>query len=62
MAVDYEYKQVTFLPRVSRAEIRRVLTDDAEYGDWELTRMTVYWGGVRRAEVRRRVIRVQRTA
>ena len=40
----------------------QALTDEAEYGHWELTRMSLYWGGVRRAEIRRRVIRVSRTA
>ncbi|AKT51932.1 DUF5703 family protein [Arsenicicoccus sp. oral taxon 190] len=59
---DYEYRTMTFGRDATRAEIRRALTDEAEYGHWELTRMSLYWGGVRRAEIRRRIIRVTRTA
>ncbi|MTB71456.1 hypothetical protein GGG17_05630 [Arsenicicoccus sp. MKL-02] len=59
---EYEYRTVTFRRDASRGEIRQALTDEAEYGHWELTRMSLYWGGVRRAEIRRRVIRVTRTA
>jgi uncharacterized protein DUF5703 len=59
---EYEYRVLTFPRDVSRAEIRRSLGDHAEYDHWELARTVVYEGGIRRAWLRRRVIRVQRTA
>ena len=60
--VEYEYRVLTFPRDVSRAEIRRALGDHAEYDHWELARTVVYVGGTRRAWLRRRVIRVHRTA
>lgn len=60
--VEYEYQVVVFPRDASRGEVRRVLTEHAEYGHWELSRMLIYWGGARRAWLRRRIIRVQRTA
>ena len=59
---EYEYRVLTFPREVTRSEIRRSLGDHAEYDHWELARTVVYEGGVRRAWLRRRVIRVQRTA
>jgi hypothetical protein len=38
-----------------------MLTEEAEYGRWELSRVRLYAGGVRRVWLRRRIIRVQRT-
>jgi hypothetical protein len=59
--VEYEYR-VLQLPRtISRAESRRLLTEHAEYGQWELSRVRLYSGGHRRVWLRRRIIRVQRT-
>lgn len=60
--VEYEYRVLTFPREVSRADIRRSLGEHAEYDHWELARTVVYVGGIRRAWLRRRVIRVQRTA
>lgn len=59
---EYEYRIVTFRPEVSRADMRQQLTDFAEYERWELARVVLYWGGLRRAWLRRRIIRVRRTA
>ena len=59
---EYEYRVLTFPRNVSRAEMRRSLGEHAEYDHWELARTVVYVGGVRRAWLRRRVIRVRRTA
>lgn len=58
---EYEYRTVVFPPNVKRADWRKALTDEAEYGDWELTTLSVYLGGVRKALVRRRVIKVELT-
>lgn len=61
-SVEYEYRVVTFGRNVSRSDIRRSLGEQAEYAHWELARSVVYVGGTRRAWLRRKVIRVQRTA
>ncbi|HRW17241.1 MAG TPA: DUF5703 family protein [Dermatophilaceae bacterium] len=60
--MEYEYRVLTFDRSVTRADIRRTLVEHAEYGRWELARSVVYLGGVRRTWLRRRIIRVQRTA
>lgn len=60
--IEYEYQVLTFRPEVSRAAVRRTLSEHAEYGHWELYRVRMYWGGFRRAWLRRKIIRVQRTA
>lgn len=60
--IEYEYQTLTFGREDSRSEVRRALTEQAEYGHWELYRVRVYWGGVRKAWLRRKIIRVQRTA
>jgi hypothetical protein len=60
--VEYEYRVLRFPKDVSRADIRKTLADEAEYGHWELHRTRVYLGGVRRTWLRRRVIRARRTA
>ncbi len=59
---EYEYQQL-YLPRgTSRQEARKLLTDHAEYGHWELARLRLFPDGSRRVVLRRRVIRVLRTA
>jgi hypothetical protein len=61
LMIDYEYR-VLQLPRsLSRSEARRLLTEHAEYGHWELSRVRLYAGGKRQVWLRRRIIRVQRT-
>jgi Family of unknown function (DUF5703) len=59
---DYEYQHL-YLPRgTSRSAARRLLTDHAEYGHWELARLRLFPDGSRRVVLRRRVIRAVRTA
>jgi hypothetical protein len=59
---EYEYQHL-YLPRgISRQEARRLLTDHAEYGHWELARVRLYAGGARQVWLRRKIIRVVRTA
>jgi hypothetical protein len=59
---EYEWQQI-YLPRgTTRGEARRLLTDHAEYGHWELARLRLFADGSRRVWLRRRVIRVARTA
>ncbi|TWE12747.1 DUF5703 family protein [Rudaeicoccus suwonensis] len=59
---EYEFRVLTFPRDTSRADVRQALTDHAEYGHWELARTRVYMGGARRVWLRRRIIRVARTA
>jgi hypothetical protein len=58
---QYSYL-VVYLPRgTSRDAARRILTDHAEHGDWELTRLRLYADGSRKATLRRQIIRAVRT-
>jgi hypothetical protein len=53
---------VVHLPRgTSREAARRILTDHAEYGAWELARLRLYADGSRKITLRRRIIRAVRT-
>ncbi|WP_434974868.1 DUF5703 family protein [Streptosporangium saharense] len=59
--LDYSYL-VLHLPRgTSRDVARRILTEHAEYGDWELDRLRLYPDGRRDIRLRRKIIRVTRT-
>jgi hypothetical protein len=52
---------VLYLPRgTSREAARRILTDHAEYGNWELSRLRLYPDGSRKATLRRMIIRQSR--
>lgn len=58
---EYAYLLV-YLPRgMTRDAARRVLTDHAEYGEWELSRLRLYADGSRKVTLRRKIIRVVRT-
>lgn len=58
---EYAYLMV-YLPRgTSREGARRILTDHAEYGNWELSRLRLYPDGSRKATLRRLIIRQSRT-
>lgn len=58
---EYSY-MVLYLPRdVPREDARRILTDHAEYGHWELARMLRNADGSRKATLRRQIIRPART-
>jgi hypothetical protein len=59
---EYEYRVLTLPRAISRSQVQRLLTDHAEYGHWELTRVQLYMGGSRRVWLRRRIVRVVRTA
>jgi hypothetical protein len=59
--VEYSY-MVLNLPRgTSRDAARRILTDHAEYGQWELSRLRLFADGRRKVTLRRKVIRAVRT-
>ncbi|HEY5988669.1 MAG TPA: DUF5703 family protein [Streptosporangiaceae bacterium] len=58
---EYSYV-VLYLPRgTSRDAARQILTNHAEYGEWELTRLRLYADGSRKATLRRQIIRPIRT-
>ena len=58
---EYSYL-VLYLPRGMPTDAaRRILTDHAEYGHWELARMRLNPDGSRKATLRRQIIRQVRT-
>ena len=57
----YEYRVLTLPRTTSRNDARRLLTEEAEYGRWELARTVLYAGGERRVWLRRKIIRVRST-
>jgi hypothetical protein len=59
--VEYEYLVLSFGREVGRNDIRRQLTEHAEYGRWELERTRTYLGGRTRTWLRRRIIRPRRS-
>jgi hypothetical protein len=61
MSADYEYRVISLPRGTSRSDARRLLTEHAEYGRWELARVQISFGGARRVWLRRRIIRVERT-
>jgi hypothetical protein len=62
MMADFSYLEL-YLPRgTTRDGARRILTDHAEYGRWELARLALYADGSRKATLRRQIIRPARTS
>lgn len=57
----YEFRVVTVDRTTSRSELRTLLSQEAEYGHWELARTLLYVGGTRKVWLRRRVQRVPST-
>lgn len=58
---QYEYRVLTIPRSTSRGDARRLLTEQAEYGRWELARTSLYAGGDRKVWLRRKIIRVRST-
>lgn len=58
---QYEVRVLTLPRSTSRGDVRRLLTEEAEYGRWELSRLRLYVGGDRKVWLRRRIIRVRST-
>ena len=61
VVADYEYLVLSFGRETDRSDIRRALTDHAEYGHWELARSVTYMGGRSKTWLRRKIIRARRT-
>ncbi len=57
----YETRVLTLPRESSRNDVRRLLTEHAEYGRWELARLCLYQGGERKVWLRRKIIRVRST-
>ncbi|WP_448071898.1 DUF5703 family protein [Georgenia yuyongxinii] len=60
-ATYYEYRTLTLPGSLGRGDVRRRLTEEAEYGRWELARTRVYIGGSRKVWLRRKAMRVAST-
>jgi hypothetical protein len=59
---EYEIREITVPRDLSRSALVRLLTEQAEHGHWELARLRLYPDGHRRVWLRRRSIKVARTA
>ncbi|MDR2722808.1 MAG: DUF5703 family protein [Cellulomonadaceae bacterium] len=57
----YEYRVMTIHRDIPMPDATKQLTDEAEYGRWELARTVIYLGGMRRVWLRRKIIRVTST-
>jgi hypothetical protein len=57
---EYETWRLDFPRTATRAEVRKILTEHAEYGRWELWRVRRYVDGRSRVWLRRRRYRVAR--
>lgn len=60
-SVEYEVERVRLGRHVSRGAVRQLLTDQAEYGGWELARLRRYRDGTRDVWIRRKIIRAVAT-
>lgn len=56
-----QWRVVDIPTSITRAEATQILSEQAEYGRWELARSLVFVGGARRVWLRRRSMRVERT-
>ena len=61
LMTEYEVRHLVLPRGTSRGAARRLLTEQAEYGGWELSRLLLYPDGSRKVWLRRRIIRVART-
>ncbi len=59
--MEYEFQRFSLPRTIPRSAVRRMLTDHAEYGGWELARLRLFPDGTRKIELRRRIIRVRST-
>jgi hypothetical protein len=57
--MEYEFQRFQLPRTMGRSAVRRLLTERAEYGGWELARLRLYADGTRKVELRRRIIRVR---
>lgn len=60
LPLEYETWRIDYPRAATRSQIRRDLTDHAEYGRWELWRVVRFVDGRCRVWLRRRRVRVAR--
>ena len=60
--MEYEFCRLSLPRGTSRSTAQRLLTEQAEYGRWELHRLRLYPDGTRRVVLRRAIIRAVRTS
>jgi hypothetical protein len=60
--VEYEYRDLHFGRESTRRAVVQVLNEQAEYGRWELARVRLTPDGRRTVRLRRKLMRVARTA
>lgn len=60
-ASHFEFREVRIPRTTPPGDARRMLTEAAEYGRWELARSSLYVGGERRVWLRRRIMKVAST-
>jgi len=58
---EYSYLILNLPRSTSRDVVRRILTDHAEYGNWELATLRLAADGSRTATLRRKIIRPGRS-
>ncbi len=61
-SATWEYREFSFPRGTSIQEARTALTEEAEYGHWELARVRIFRNGGRRVWLRRKTYAVSRTA
>nr|WP_277745810.1 DUF5703 family protein [Nocardioides yefusunii] len=61
-AAEWEYRSLRYERDLSRSAVTRLLVEQAELGGWELSRTRIAPDGTRSVLLRRKVIRVVRTA
>ena len=55
--VEYEFDKLLISREISRGAVTRMLVERAEKGGWELDRLRLGADGIRRVQLRRRIIR-----
>ncbi|MDR3107715.1 MAG: DUF5703 family protein [Bifidobacteriaceae bacterium] len=58
---SYEYRVVTVPAQTPPGASRKLITDQAEYGRWEMARSARYRGGAKRVWLRRKTLKVEST-
>ena len=58
---QYEYRVLRIPAATTRNDARRMLTEQAELGHWELARTLMFAGGERQVWQRRKIIRERST-
>ncbi|MBB5789229.1 DUF5703 family protein [Jiangella mangrovi] len=60
-ATEYEFRHISLPRTTTRGAARRLLTEQAEHGHWELARLRLHPDGTRKIVLRRKILRVRAT-